>query len=39
MDSKATMTISAIAIAAVVLLFESGPILGKHPAFASVDHH
>jgi hypothetical protein len=39
MNSKAATAISAIAIAAVVLLFASGPILGNHLAFAGGDHH
>ena len=39
MNSKATMTISSLAIAAVALLFASGPIVGNQQAQAYVYYH
>ena len=39
MNSKATMTFSTLAIAAVALLFASGPIVGNQQALAYVYHH
>jgi hypothetical protein len=41
MNSKTSLALSTIAIAAVVLLFASGPIVGNHLAFAGGDnnHH
>jgi hypothetical protein len=39
MNSKATMTFSTLAIAAVALLFASGPILAAHQASAIVYVH
>jgi hypothetical protein len=39
MNSKATITISTLAIAAVALLFASGPIVGSQQAQAYVYYH
>ena len=39
MNSKATMTISSLAIAAVALLFASGHIVGNQQAQAYVYYH
>ena len=39
MNSKATITISTLTIAAVALLFASGPIAGNQQALAYVYHH
>src|SRR5215831_16614373 len=39
MNSKATMTLSTLVIAAVALLFASGPIAGNQQALAYVYHH
>jgi hypothetical protein len=39
MNSKATMTFSTLAIAAVALLFASVPIAGNQQALAYVYHH
>jgi hypothetical protein len=39
MNSKTTVALSTIAIAAVVLLFASGPIVGNQLAFAWGDFH
>jgi hypothetical protein len=39
MNSKTTMALSTLAIAAVVLLFASGPLVGNQSAFAGGDFH
>ncbi|MFZ0512529.1 MAG: hypothetical protein WAM14_13055 [Candidatus Nitrosopolaris sp.] len=39
LNSKRTMVLSTLAIAAVVLLFASGPIVGNQQALASYHGH
>ncbi|MGB7955238.1 MAG: hypothetical protein WCF23_14765 [Candidatus Nitrosopolaris sp.] len=39
MNSKTSIALSTVAIAAVVLLFASGPIVGNQLAFAGGDNH
>jgi hypothetical protein len=39
MSSKTTISLSIIAIAATVLLFASGPIVGNQLVFAGGDNH
>ncbi|MFZ0893445.1 MAG: hypothetical protein WAZ77_02975 [Candidatus Nitrosopolaris sp.] len=39
MSSKTTISLSSIAIAATVLLFASGPIVGNQLVFAGGDNH
>jgi len=39
MNSKTSIALNSLAIAAVVLLFASGPIIGNHQALGFGDNH